>query len=149
VLALVAGLFLVVQAAERAGLDVLTHAAYAAAAPWDGLPQILAAASIAALGSNVMGNLPTMLVTLDALRPFVLGGRLGVEVIYAAVVGMGVGPNLTVIGSLATLIWYSIVRGKGVEVTAKDYLKVGAISTPPILLLAALGLWFSLRLFGA
>jgi arsenical pump membrane protein len=148
-LALVAGLFLVMQAAERAGLDVLTHAAYAAAAATDGLSQILAAESIAALGSNVVGNLPMMLVAVDALRPLVLEGRLGAEAIYATIVGTGVGPNLTVIGSLATLIWFSIVRGKGVEVTAKDYLKVGAISTPPILLLATVGLWFSLRLFGA
>jgi arsenical pump membrane protein len=60
-----------------------------------------------------------------------------------------VGPNLTVVGSLATLIWLSIVRGKGVEVTAKEYLKVGVVSTPPILLAAALGLWFPLRLLCA
>jgi arsenical pump membrane protein len=68
--------------------------------------------------------------------------------IYATIVGTGVGPNLTVVGSLATLIWLSIVRGKGVKVTAKDYLKVGVISTPPIVLSTALGLWLSLRLFG-
>ncbi len=146
VLALVAGFFLVVRAAEGAGLGALAHAAYAATASWEGLPQILVVASTAALGSNILNNLPTMLVALDALRPLVSGGRLGAEAIYATVVGTGVGPNLTVVGSLATLIWLSIVRGKGVEVTAKEYLKVGVVSTPPILLAAALGLWFILRL---
>ena len=149
VLALVAGLFLVVRAAEGAGLGALAHAAYATTAPWEGLPQILVVASTAALGSNILNNLPTMLVSLDALRPLVSGGQLGPEAIYATVVGTGIGPNLSVVGSLATLIWLSIVRGKGVEVTAKDYLKVGAVSTPPILLAAALGLWFALRMFGA
>jgi arsenical pump membrane protein len=146
VLALVAGFFLVVRAAEGAGFGALARAAYDATAPWEGLPQILAVASIAALGSNVLNNLPTMLVALEALRPLVSGGRLGAEAIYATVVGTGVGPNLTVVGSLATLIWLSIVRGKGVEVTAKEYVKVGVVSTPPILLAAALGLWFTLRL---
>jgi arsenical pump membrane protein len=138
-----------VRAAEGAGFGALAHAAYDATAPWEGLPQILAVASIAALGSNVLNNLPTMLVALDALRPLVSGGQLGAEAIYATVVGTGVGPNLTVVGSLATLSWLSIVRGKGVEVTAKEYLKVGVVSTPPILLAAALGLWFSLRLLCA
>jgi Na+/H+ antiporter NhaD/arsenite permease-like protein len=100
---------LVMQAAERVGLDVLMHAAYAAAAARDALSQILAVESIAALGSNVVGNLPTMLVAVDALRPLVLEGRLGAEAIYATIVGTGVGPNLTVIGSAVTLIWFSIV----------------------------------------
>ena len=149
VLALVAGFFLVVRAAEGAGLGALAHAAYAATASWEGLPQILVVASTAALGSNILNNLPTMLVALDALKPLVSGGQLGPEAVYATVVGTGIGPNLSVVGSLATLIWLSIVRGKGVEVTAKDYLKVGVVSTPPILLAAALGLWIALRMFGA
>lgn len=148
VLALVAGFFLMVRAAEGAGLGALARVAYAASAPWGDLQQILAVASIAALGSNFLNNLPMMLVALDALRPLISGGRLGAEAIYATVVGTGVGPNLTVVGSLATLIWLSIVRGKGVEVRAWDYLKVGAISTPPILLATSLGLWYSLKLFG-
>ena len=67
---------------------------------------------------------------------------------YAIVVGTGIGPNLTTVGSLATLIWLSISREKGLEVTAKDYLKVGIIATPPILLAATFGLWVSVRLLG-
>jgi arsenical pump membrane protein len=99
VLALVAGLFLVVRAAEGIGLDALARAAYAEIAPWDGLSQILAVASMTALGSNVLNNLPTILVALDALRPLVSGGQLGPEAIYATVMGTGVGPNQTVVGS--------------------------------------------------
>jgi Na+/H+ antiporter NhaD/arsenite permease-like protein len=52
-----------------------------------------------ALGSNVLNNLPTILVALDALRPLVSGGQLGPEAIYATVMGTGVGPNQTVVGS--------------------------------------------------
>lgn len=66
---------------------------------------------------------------------------------YALIVGTSIGPNLTTVGSLATLIWLSITRSKGLDITAKDYLKVGAIATPVILLAATLGLWVSVRLF--
>jgi len=149
VLVLVVGFFLVVRAAEGAGLGALAHGAYAAAAPGDGFLRVLAVASGAALGSNALGNLPTMLLALDAAGPLVAGGQLGQAAVYATVVGTGVGPNLTVVGSLATLIWLSVVRNKGVEVTAKDYLKVGLVATPPILVAASAGLWLSLRMFGA
>ena len=149
VLVLVLGFFLVVRAAEGAGLGALAHAAYAAAAPGDGFSRILAVASAAALGSNVLNNLPAMLLALDAMGSLVSGGQLAPAAVYATVIGTGVGPNLTIVGSLATLIWLSVVRGKGVEVTARDFLKVGLISTPPILVAACAGLWLSLRMFGA
>ena len=147
VLVLVVGLFVVVQATEVAGLGTLAQGVYAAVASGNDLSQIVAVASATALGSNVLGNLPTTFVALDALRPLVSEGRLGPVTVYATVVGTSVGPNLTVVGSLATLIWLSVVRGRGVKVTARDYLKLGAISTPPILLSAAIGLWISVRLF--
>ena len=148
VLVLAVGFFLVVRAAEGAGLGALAEGAYAASAPGDGFLRLLAVASASALGSNLLNNLPTMLLALDALGPLVSGGQLSPAAVYATVVGTGVGPNLTVVGSLATLIWLSVVRGKGVEVTAKDYLRVGLISTPPILVAACAGLWLSLRVFG-
>lgn len=146
VLVLVVGFFLVVRAAEGAGLGALAERAYASVAPGDGLPQILAVAFATALGSNVLNNLPMTLLALDAAESVIPGGQPAL--VYATVVGTGVGPNLTVVGSLATLIWLSIVRGRGVEVTATDYLKVGVIATPPILLAACVGLWVSLRAFG-
>jgi arsenical pump membrane protein len=68
--------------------------------------------------------------------------------VYAVIVGTNIGPNLTTVGSLATLIWLTIIRGKGMDVTAKDYLRVGALSMPAVLVVASIGLWVSLRVFG-
>ncbi len=147
VLVLVVGLFVVVRATEEAGLGALARGVYAATVSGDGLSQIVAVACVTALGSNVLDNLPTTFVALDALRPLISEGRLGLATIYATVVGTSVGPNLTVVGSLATLIWLSVVRARGVEVTARDYLRLGAVSTPLILLAAAIGLWISLRFY--
>jgi arsenical pump membrane protein len=113
VLTLVVGIFVVVRAAKGAGLSTLAEGLYAAIASGNDLPQILTVASAADLGSNVLNNLPSTFVALDALRPLVSEGHLDPTTVYATVVGTSVGPNLTVVGSLATLIWLSIVRGKG------------------------------------
>ncbi len=146
---LVVGLFLVVQGVQNAGLGGLAERAFAAAAPGDSLFQILGVVFGSALGSNVINNVPMTVLSLGTMEPLVHGGTLGVAAVYAVVVGTSIGPNLTTVGSLATLIWLSIARGKGLDITAKDYLKIGAIATPPILLAAGLGLWISIRLFGA
>jgi arsenical pump membrane protein len=149
VVLLVVGLFVVVRGTEDAGLAPLVRDAFALAAPGDGLPQLLAVAFGAALGSNVVNNLPMIVLSLGALGPLVSDGLLREGAAYAVLLGTNVGPNLTTVGSLATLIWLSIARGRGLDVTARDYLKIGAIATPPILLAATLGLWASLRLLGA
>lgn len=149
ILFLVMGLFLVVQGVQNAGLGALAERAFAAVAPGEGFFQILVTVFGSALGSNVINNVPMTVLALGTMEPLVEGGTLGMTAVYAVVVGTGVGPNLTIVGSLATLIWLSIARGRGLDITAKDYLKVGAIATPPILLAATLGLWVSARLLGA
>jgi len=148
ILFLVVGLFLVVQGVENVGLAALAERAFAAVAPGDGFWQILGVVFGSALGSNVINNVPMTVLALGAVEPLVTEGTLSVAAVYATVVGTSIGPNLTTVGSLATLIWLSIARGRGLDITAKDYLKIGAIATPLILLAAAVGLWVSVRLFG-
>jgi arsenical pump membrane protein len=140
---LVVGLFLVVRGVENAGLAGVVHAAYAAASG-NGLLQILGVAAGTALGANIINNVPMTVVALGALS----GGAVHPASAYASLIGTNVGPNLTVVGSLATLIWLSIVRGRGMEITPRDYLRIGAVATPVILVSAAVGLWVSLRVFG-
>lgn len=148
ILALVIGLFLVVQGVENVGLASAVRRAFAAVAPGDGFLQILGIAVGSALGSNFINNVPMIVLALSATEPLVSKGTLGFAAVYAVILGTNIGPNLTTVGSLATLIWLTIICGKGMDVTAKDYLKVGAISTPVILLVAAIGLWISLEIFG-
>ena len=148
ILFLVLGLFLVVQGVQNAGLAELTEKAFVAVAPGDGLFQIIAIVFGSALGSNVVNNVPMTVLALGTMEPLVEGGTLAVSAVYAVVVGTSIGPNLTIVGSLATLIWLSIARERGLDITAKDYLKIGIIATPAILLAAAVGLWVSVRLLG-
>lgn len=142
---LVIGLFVVVRGAEDAGLTSFVGEGMAAIGG-DGFFPVLGVAAGAALGSNIVNNVPMTLLVINGAESTVGDGDFGV--VYAALIGTNVGPNLTIVGSLATLIWLSIVRGRGVEVGALDYLKIGLISTPPILLAAVFGLWVSLKLFG-
>lgn len=142
---LVVGLFLVVQGVQNAGL---AEKAFALAAPGDGLFQILGLTFGSAVGANIINNVPMTVLALGSMESLVKGGTLGVSAVYAVVVGTSIGPNLTTVGSLATLIWLSITREKGLDITAKDYLKIGAIAAPAILLAAAVGLWISIGLFG-
>jgi arsenical pump membrane protein len=148
ILLLVVGLFLVVQGVENVGLAQAVREAFAVEAPGDGFFQILGITMGTTLGSNFINNVPMIVLALGASKPLVADGTLGHSAVYAVILGTNVGPNLTTVGSLATLIWLSITRGKGMDITAKDYLKIGAISTPVILLAAVVGLWISLRLFG-
>jgi arsenical pump membrane protein len=120
ILALDIGLFLVVQGVENVGLASVVRQAFAAAAPGDGFLQILGIAVGSALGSNLINNVPMIVVALGATGPLVSNGMLGLSSVYAVIVGTNIGPNLTTVGSLATLIWLTIIRGKGMDVTAKD-----------------------------
>lgn len=149
IIALVIGLFLVVQGVENAGLAEAIRQAFAVAAPGDGFLQILGVTVGSTLGSNFINNVPMTVMAIGALKTLVFDGTLGLATVYATILGTNIGPNLTTVGSLATLIWLSITRGKGMDITAKDYLKIGAISTPVILISAVVGLWISLRLFGS
>ena len=137
-----------VQGVQNVGLAALAEKAFVAVAPGDSLLQILGIVFGSALGSNIINNVPMTVLAFGTMEPLVANGTLGPVAVYAVVLGTGIGPNLTTVGSLATLIWLSIARGKGLDITAKDYLKIGAIVTPPILLAAALGSWVSVRLLG-
>lgn len=140
---LVVGLFVVVRAVENAGLAGALHEAYAAAGPGEGLLPILAVAAGTALGANLINNVPMTVASLGALSE-----AHHPALAYASLLGIDIGPNLTVVGSLATLIWLSIVRRRGMEITSREYLRVGLVSAPVILVASAVGLWVSFGLFG-
>jgi len=107
------------------------------------LPALLGIAVVAALLANVVNNLPAVLVLL----PLVSGA--GPAAVLAVLIGVNVGPNLTYLGSLSNLLWRNVVRRDGLKSDFVEFTRVGLITTPPTLLVAVLGLWVGVRLFGA
>jgi arsenical pump membrane protein len=134
VIPLVAGLFIIVEALNRAGMLRLTlrGLAWLTRLP-DGYGKFFAGSSVALL-SNIMNNLPVGLASGTALQQMHSTGLL----IHAALIGVDLGPNLSVTGSLATILWLIALRREDAEITAMQFLKIGAIIMPVSLFLSLL-----------
>ncbi|MGN6355700.1 MAG: arsenic transporter [Parafilimonas sp.] len=137
VLPLVAGLFVIVEALIKTGLienisNVLAH--YAATSP--NLATITSGAGIG-IASNFTNNLPAGLIAGSVLQTT----PVPVIIRNAVLIGIDLGPNLSVTGSLATILWLVALRREGHEVNAWRFLKIGAMVMIPALLLALASLW--------
>ena len=103
------------------------------------LTALLGVAAVAALLSNVVNNLPAVLVLLPLVS--------GPAAVLAVLIGVNIGPNLTYVGSLANLLWRSVVR-RDIRVGFVEFTRIGVLTTPVTLVVAVFGLWLGLRIFG-
>ncbi len=132
VLPLVAGLFVLVQGLIRTGViqrlsDTLT--ASSAASPSH---TVWAAGTIVAAACNLINNLPAGLIVHSVVAT---GIQIPAPVTKALLIGVDLGPNLSVTGSLATILWLVALRREGVQVSAWKFLRVGIVVMIPTLLL--------------
>ena len=133
-LALVAGLFVIVRALEVSGLQTLlidTLQGPLNAAPDAGA---FAAGTALAFGTNLTNNLPLGLLS----GAFTTAADLPQKVVDAILVGIDIGPNLSVTGSLATILWLTALRRENLSFGALAFLRLGFIVMPPALVLALL-----------
>ena len=98
-----------------------------------------------ALGTNLINNVPMAVVmnssmgSIQHAAPAIRNGFVA-----ATMFGCDLGPNLTTVGSLATILWLLILRQRDVDVSGLDYFKVGVVVTPLMLLAGAFTIWLCL-----
>jgi arsenical pump membrane protein len=139
------GMYLVVYGLRNAGLtDFLTHIlnVFAGYGVWGAS---LGTGLLAAGLSSVMNNMPTVLVGALSIHSAEATGIVREAMIYANVIGCDLGPKITPIGSLATLLWLHVLARKNIVITWGYYFRTGIVLTLPILLatLAALAIRLS------
>jgi arsenical pump membrane protein len=139
VLPLVAGLFVLVQSLEHAGLTAALSGLLQRTSRVSVGATALAAGLVTGFGSNLVNNLPAGLIAGSAVQ----SASVPDVVSSAVLLGIDLGPNLSVTGSLATILWLAALRRDGIEISAWRFLRVGLIVMPPALL-ASLG-WLLLR----
>lgn len=100
-----------------------------------GLVALLAVAGIAAVLANLVNNLPAVL----ALLPIAAAGGPGL--VLAVLLGVNIGPNLSYVGSLATLLWRRVLRERGAETSVAEFTRLGLLTTPVTLAASSVALW--------
>jgi arsenical pump membrane protein len=135
-LVFVLGLGVVVAAASAHGL----HDAVDSLVPQGaGFPALFAIAVLAAVVANLVNNLPATLIILPA------AAAGGAGPVLAMLVGVNVGPNLSYVGSLATLLWRRVMHAHDEPTDIRAFVVLGVRTVPAILLAATAGLWLALQ----
>ncbi|MER7800738.1 SLC13 family permease [Streptomyces parvulus] len=109
----------------------------------DSLPALLGVAAVAVVLANVVNNLPAVLALLPLAAP------AGPAHVLAVLIGVNLGPNLTYVGSLATLLWRRILHRHGIEVDLARFTLLGLLTVPATVAASTVALWGALRLIGA
>jgi arsenical pump membrane protein len=144
-------IFLVVQGLTNAGITQLASTLVSANA----LPSvmgIIAPSLVVTVGASFMNNWPMTILGLmsieQAAATVTLGGEAFTGLVFSNILGNNLGPHFFPLGSLAILMWLETMKRKGVNISLKSYLKVGAVLSIVEVVVASLVLWFEVTYLG-
>lgn len=129
------GLYVVVYGLKNGGLTTYLAGLIMELQSMGNVYAVIGTGFLSAILSSVMNNMPTIMIMDIAIAE---AGNNALA--YANIIGCNLGPKMTPIGSLATLLWLHVLAQKGVKIGWGEYMKVGLIVTPPVLLVALVGL---------
>ena len=110
---------------------------------------VLAVSFGTAIGANLINNWSMMMISVSSLAS-ISSTALSFDrsLIYASVLGADLGPNITILGSLSSMLWLVLLRQRGLDIRPPQYLKLGLIVMPLMLITSALCIYACGRLFG-
>ncbi len=135
------GMYLVVYGLGNAGLTDIAAGVLIWLADKGTFVATVGTGFVVALLASVMNNMPATLVGALAIERAAVAPLTQELMVYANVIGNDLGPKFTPIGSLATLLWLHVLAGKGQTITWGQYMKVGLVITPSVLLVTLVALW--------
>ena len=140
------GMYVVVYGLGNAGLTALGAGALQWLAERGNFVATIGTGFLSAAVASVMNNMPSTLVGALAIDHAQVPAVTRALMIHASVIGNDLGPKFTPIGSLATLLWLHVLARRGYKIGWGQYMKIGLLITPPVLLAALVALFFWLPL---
>ena len=139
-------IFLVVQGLETAGITNLLASVLEATSKLPSVLGIFAPSMVITVGASLMNNWPMTILGLLSIQHIGATGSALTGLIFSNIIGNNLGPHFFPLGSLAILMWLETMRRKGVTISLKEYLKVGAVLSIVQVAVASVVLWGELSL---
>jgi len=137
-------IFLVVQGLETAGITNLLASVLLTASKLPSALGIFAPSMVVTVGASFMNNWPMTILGLLSIQHIGASGSALTGLIFSNIIGNNLGPHFFPLGSLAILVWLETMRRRGVNISLKEYLKVGAVLSILQVAVASLVLWAEL-----
>jgi arsenical pump membrane protein len=141
-------IFIVVQGLETAGVTNLLASALTATSKLPSALGVFAPSMVVTVGASFMNNWPMTILGMLSIHQAAVTGPTLTNLVFSNIIGNNLGPHFFPLGSLAILMWLEIIRRRGVDISLKEYLKVGAILSVAQVAIAAVVLWVEISVLG-